>query len=68
LGGPVRTLAETSSKGRARTAVAASSRPSAPRTSSLRPGTMCSTRARRAASFSSGSRTARVRPRAITDR
>ena len=36
--------------------------------SALRPGTMCSTTARSAASFSSGSPTDRVRPSAITER
>jgi hypothetical protein len=40
----------------------------APRTASARPGTMCSTRARRTTSFSSGSVTRRVRPMAITER
>jgi hypothetical protein len=40
----------------------------APRTAALRPGTMWSTRARRAASFWAGSVTGRVRPMAITDR
>jgi hypothetical protein len=55
-------------QGRASTAVAASSLRSPGRTSLERPGTMCSTSAAKAASFSSGSVIMRVRPMTITDR
>ena len=67
-GGPVRTFAEASSIGIERTLVDFRSVSSAPRTSSARPGAMCSTTARSASSFSPGSVTSLAVPSTITER
>src|SRR4029453_2916846 len=67
-GPPVRTFAEASSRGSANRSVCVSSASLGSRASDHLPGRTCSAIARRPASFSSGSSTARAEPRTSTDR
>ncbi|MEZ5261065.1 MAG: hypothetical protein R2755_04650 [Acidimicrobiales bacterium] len=67
-GGPVRTLADASSKPNASTEVAATSFVVLGRSPARRPGTMCSTMTSSALAFSAGSVTSRAVPNSTTDR